>query len=203
VLPPSFRHTAAPGIPYTACAYPCQGMAAGARAGAGDGSVADTQPHYPRILAVESEVMVEPELIVVDVLLTLERPAGRYDSRAAVQNVAQHSAVAAADGAATSTGATGSEPAAAASTYRLALEVDGQHHFMRNRLAHQDGASAYRDRVLRRRLGPNGVVVVPTWIWVEQLRDEKERRRYLAGLLAATAAEAPPPPPQTGRVLKA
>ncbi|GLC66690.1 hypothetical protein PLESTF_000461500 [Pleodorina starrii] len=127
-----------------------------------------------RILSVDSEFMVEPELVVVDVLLTLEV---RQDPDLPDPDLGRRPE-----------GGGGGEPHAGARVCRLALEVDGPHHFMRNRPMVQDGASAYRDRVLLRRL--DGLAVVPTSVWVERLRDDGERRRYLEERLAEAATEA-------------
>ncbi|EFJ45572.1 hypothetical protein VOLCADRAFT_94031 [Volvox carteri f. nagariensis] len=181
---------------------------------------------HPRILAVESEVLLEPELVVVDVLLTLEAdPDANLNSNSNSSPFEASSPVAAAAApavAATTAAFAGNNnnnknnnnnnnssptdyvpssppsPSTSSATstssapiqYKLAVEVDGPHHFMRNRLDHQDGTSAYRDRVLQRRLGQQagggGVAVVRTRTWVEQLPDDEARRRYLAGLLAAS-----------------
>lgn len=139
-------------------------------------SPGSNQVSYPRILKVESEVMLEHELIVVDVLLTLARPNPQSVNQDVPATHSSSSNTTAAD--------------SFGSTYQIALEVDGPHHYMRNRLSHTDGSSEYRNRVLQRRLGAatggSGVAIVRTSVWVEQLRDHDARRRYLAELLAAS-----------------
>ncbi|GLI71399.1 hypothetical protein VaNZ11_016524, partial [Volvox africanus] len=161
---------------------------------------------HPRIVRVESEVMVEPELVVVDILLTLAQqntnPSQKIiipssapdlnsdlDSESVLdldldsdldsggQKEAVAAAVSVSDMAPTSTSAPTPFGDPNTSTFKLALEVDGPHHFMRNHPDHQDGPSAYRDRVLRRRLGQAvggaGVEVIQTRKWVEQLHDDE------------------------------
>lgn len=149
--------------------------------------------HHPGTLQVRFEHLLEPELVPVDLLITMAqtKPAPPSASAAPAPRSPSPAGRGRKRTRKSQQGADADAEQGSAATWEVALEVDGPMHYMLNDQEHMDGRTVYRDRLLARRLGAANVLVLRTRDWIELQGPEQKRLAVWRLLQRAT----PPPPP--------